>query len=691
MASPTGWDLLPRSSLYVPDGLVEHLKKATSDEERDKRRRWFSDRNPNLNRPAFRIGNGSADAMQGQFFTPYYYQPFNAAGVFNKPTESVPFSYLRSIGDKSVIDRLILDTRIMQVRAWARKAFNEETGIGFRIVHERHDDPNFQVTDTIERRCREAEKVLLSLTPSIHKDFRTFLGEMVEEELVIDRKVLVMWRDRRGRPARYNAVDGATIKPRLEVLIPWMRKTNIWNDNLAAMTLSQQLWDNKKIDVDLTNAAYVQEVEGQIVAAWTADQMSVDVVNARVRMNTLGYGYSALEKSLEATRAWVMAWQYNIELFRTNYPEALLFLMGDFDQEGLETFKRQLYSEVGQGGNTRLPVIPGGPSDQFKGQVEKLRDTPQEMLFGEMLRMMVAIKCGFFRMHPSEVNFSGDSGSQATIFGREDAEEEIAKAAEQGLHGLLDNIKDWLERDIIKQVYDDLELRWVGRNRQDQSTVIANRSAESAAYKTVAEVRSEAHLPHIDGTDYINNPLWFQQKQLEAQEEQMKAQQGQYEQGDFGTPPGGQGEEQESGQSEVPKQWLAGATPKSGMTEEGDDSADTVERGGGEQPGRMGPPHEEETPFANENARVAPTRKSLVSSGEYADWQRSVEDAYPAGSKLAKARDRKRLEKSPLFPALQKAIEVGFDLEKQLKAERAGRATDHARHERNLTIRVVDE
>lgn len=682
---PSGWDLLPRTNLIVPGELVEHLAKASEERSKVSRQKWFSDLAPKNSRFRF---PASQDAMQGQFFTPYYqYQPWNMAGLYNKPSDTVPFSMLRGVADKSVIDRLILDTRIMQVRAWARKVMNMEHGIGFRVVHERHDDPNFEVTEAIERRCREVEKRLLGLTPEVHSDFRTFLGEMVEEELVIDRKVLVIWRDAKGRPVRYNAVDGATVKPRLEVLLPWMKANANYNEDTAAAVISSQLWDQRHIDVDLTDAAYVQEVEGQIVAAWTADQMSVDYVNSRVRMNSMGYGFSNVEKSLEATRAWVMAWQYNIELFKTNYPEAILFLMGDYDQDGLEAFKRQMYTEVGAGGNQRLPVIPGGPSDQFKGQVEKLRDTPQEMLFGEMLRMMVALKCGFFRMHPSEINFSGDMGSQSTIFGREDAEEEIAKAAEQGLHGLLDNLKDWLDRTIVRQCYDDLELMWVGRDRQDESTEIANISAETAAFKTVAEARAQRHLPYIEGTDYINNPLYFQQKQMQMQEEQQKQQQQQYDQGDFGAQPQGQGEPQESGQSEVPKQWMESAQPAQGEEQES-----TVQQGGEEQPGREGPPAHDETPFANEAARG--TRKSLVTSKEYTDWTRSVEDAFPPGSKLAKARDRRRMRESAAYPALKKAVEAGMSLEKQLNTERAGRALDRSaaeKRERHLLIRMVNE
>lgn len=687
---PTGWDVLPRTSLLVPGDIVEHLMTKAKELRKAEKRAFFSDRGK-LGR---NNGNGgsdtsltpwrapTADPMQSLMFTPFYqYQPWNMAGTFGKPTDSVPFSVLRGVADRSVIDRLILDTRMTQVRAWADyQPFPTKTKVGWRVAHEQHEDPNFEETDDIKKRCREVEERILNLTPAIHPGgFRTWMSEVCEEILVVDRLASIIWRDGRGRPERHNLADGTTIKPRLEALMPWMRKNHIYNEDIAAAVISSQLWSQKKIDIDLTDAAYVQEVEGQLVAAWSAEQMSVGVFNPRVRLNTLGYGYSPVEKSLEATRAFVFAWQYNVELFRTNYPEAILALLGEYDEEGLEAFKRQLYTEVGPGGNWRLPVIPGGTSDQFKVQVEKLRDSPQEMLFGDLIRMMVTMKCGYFRMHPTEISFSGDMGSQSTIFGREDQEEVIAKAAEQGLHGLLDDIKDYIDRTIVKPNYDDLELYWVGRDRQDQSTLIANLSAETAAYKLVSEARAEAGLPAVEGTDYINNPLWFQQKQMAAQEEQMAQQKQQYDQGDFGSAPQGEGEPQEAGGDTVPQQWLEGATASA---KAGKDKM--VKQGGGDEA------EQEAHPGMEPDEEQAPVKKSLLTAREYAEWQRDLEASLPPKSRLAKNLRRKRLRDDP---ELLKAIAAGRRLEMDLASERAARATDKStatRRERKLLIQMLD-
>lgn len=640
MAEPAdGWSQL-RSGLVVPGQVIESLQKAALDRQKQARSAFFSDRGDAKDKTWL----GTPEEVKtdnpdyGQFLSYYaQYQPWNIAGGWRKPTDTVPFAFLRDVARKSVIDRLILDTRIAQVKHFARPVVVPNIQVGFRVVHERYKDPTFQEDDDVKRRCAEVQRRLCNVTPEVHNTIRDFFTMMVEEELTLDRKCIVIYRDREGRPEHFHAVDGATVRPRLQVLLPWMFENKVYNEGVAAEILSY------KHKVDITNASYVQEVDGQFVASWTAEQMSVDITNPQASVNHYGYGLSLLEKSLEATKAFVFAWNFNTELFKTNYPEAILAVLGDYDPVGLETFKRQVLGEVGPGSNWRLPVIPGGPGDQFKVEVQKLRDTPQEMLFGEMMRMLVAIKCGAYRMHPSEVNFSSDMGSQSTIFGRQDTESEVANAVEEGLHTLLDSMADWLTRAIVKQNYDDLQFIWDGLNRPDENTLIANLSAETAAYKTVNEARAEKNLPPLEDEmgDYINNPLFFQMAQMKQMEEQQQQQQEQYEQGDFGQPPAereGEEEPQESGENGMPQEWMNTATPTKaprGKTADKDEMD--------YEPGQLAPEgNPKDAPFQNEAARGKPrkVRKSLDMSAiaDYESWRKAQDANLKAFRKSSKSR-----------------------------------------------------
>jgi hypothetical protein len=551
------WSQDPRTRLFLPGEQMEALHKAALGRASENRRQFFSDRNPAA-QAAVKDTPNDEGVMRGDFMSYLsVFQPWNLAGGYRKPTDTVPFPFLREVAKRSVIDRLIIDTRIAQVKHFARPYRVGKKQVGFRVVHKDHHDPEFHPTADIKRRCEEVQARLANITPEAHSTIRDVLSMAVDEELTIDRKVAVIYRDGKGRPEHWHLLDGAYVKPRLQVLLPWMFENKTDNIDLAAEIVSYDPRFNPK-KLDITKAAYVQEIEGRFTAAWTAEQMSVDITNPTVRINNFGYGTSLLEKSLESTTSFILAWNFNREMFKTNFPEAILAVLGDYDPAGLEAFKRQILGEVGQGGNWRLPVIPGGPGDQFKVEVQKLRDTPQEMLFGEMMRFLVAMKAGAYRMHPSEINFSSDQGGQQQIFGTGDTENEVANATEEGLHTLLDGISDWLTRAFVQQNYDDLVMVWEGLDRPNEAQDILNLQIETQAYKTVDEARAERgqkKLPNGLG-EVINNPVWLQWAQAKQQEELQKQQAQQYDKGDFGVPDGDTADEpQESGNPVGGQQW----------------------------------------------------------------------------------------------------------------------------------------
>src|SRR5690606_30479827 len=124
----------------------------------------------------------------------------------------------------------------------------------------------------------------------------------------------------------------------------------------------------------------------------------------------------------------------NSELFRTNYPEAILVVYGDVNQEGLSGFKRQILA-AGEGGSWRLPVIEGGskrdPSGNgFEVETKKLRDSPRDMMMTELIRIMIAMKAAYYRMHPGIINFSTDQQGNA-IFESRNETESIALSTEE--------------------------------------------------------------------------------------------------------------------------------------------------------------------------------------------------------------------------------------------------------------------
>jgi hypothetical protein len=409
---------------------------------------------------------------QPLMFSPYaIFNNMRVHGAREKPMGTPQHDQLYEAADKSFIDQIIIQARVDQSKMVWQKAIAGKQ-LGFKVVHDRSDDPSFKPSKSILDRCAEMEKILGDPTPDRYKKLypdenrphpglKDLISRLVRSELIIDRKVLYRQKNRNGKGYGYfHFVPSATIKPVSEAVKIWRQK----NDPLKRMNM-RQIFDKMGAlsGYDLYDKDFVQLMDGQIMAAFTADEISIHIANPSDRENRMGYGTSRLEISLDLTNTALYAWQYNQELFKTNYPEAVLSISGDYNKEGLDRFKQQMLGETGPGSNWRLPVIasePGADLKEFKVEAHKLRDTPKDMLFDQFLRMLVNLKAAAYGAHPSIINFGMESGggSGSAPLSGYNPKDEIEKSEEHWLKPHLMDMCAWLTDAIVKPMYDDLKL-----------------------------------------------------------------------------------------------------------------------------------------------------------------------------------------------------------------------------------------
>ena len=474
-----------------------------------------------------------------------------AYGAREKPVGTPQFTSLYEASRRSFVDSILIRARIDQTKmVWQRAMAGKQ--IGFKVIHDRHDDPDFEITDNIKQRCDEVEELLCNPTPKkfrhlypdgirVHDGIKDFISRMVRAELIIDRKAMIRYRNRNGRGyGAFHWIPGESIRPVHEGLKAWAKK----NMPGTAQKITAQLIDraSQAIGWDLFEADYVQLVDGEIVAAFTEDEISLHIANPSDEMNRFGYGESRLEMSLEVTYALLYAWTYNKEMFNTNYPEQLLVVRGNVDQGGLAEFKRQLTSEAGGVANSwRLPVISAGDENNFKAEAVKLRETPKDMLFDQFFRMMVAMKCAAYGAHPTIINFSPDSPGSGGLFGHNPSDE-IEFSKEHGLKPALMDLCEWLTNEIVKPFYSDLRLILTGIDGEDEKASLDLQVEKTKTWKTRNQARVEDGDDAIGDEEDPDNPWNYpadapmssymtalaQKKQLEA----MTPQQGEDGQGD---------------------------------------------------------------------------------------------------------------------------------------------------------------
>lgn len=441
--------------------------------------------------------------QRGKFFSVYASQQ-NMAGLgYSKPNTTTSFDMLRQAREKSIIDSTIINARVQQIKTVAKREIVPGKQLGFRVVNEQHANPNYQPTADVIRRCQEMERIIDNVDDTIHRNgFIDFAAAYTDIECTYDHNAMVITRDRQGFPIRYHLVDGSTIHPVIEVLMNYREKHKQVKTNQEAV---ERIY--KEGGADLTNAAYVQVINGFAAASWTEDEMKIHITNPSVEINRWAYGAgSSLEKSLSATISWMNAWTYNDGMFNQDSPEAMLFLYGDVDPVGLGQFQRQILDQSGSGDYQKIPVIPA--DEGFKAELVKIRELPKDIQFAEFLRMVISLKTAAFRAHPSIVNFSVDKGAGSGMSIGANNEGDIIQAAkEEGFQSIVHGLAQFLTRTIVKPRYSDLMVIFTTDLEDERQRVelLAQQTKMSMTFNEARRAQGmEGDLPFGDVLDNAN-------------------------------------------------------------------------------------------------------------------------------------------------------------------------------------------
>lgn len=445
---------------------------------------------------------------RGKFFSNYTLATGTAGVGYSKPASEIQFDMLKAAREKSLIDKIIIMARVAQMKQVAKRCIAPGKQLGFHVVHENHADPNYEPTPETVKRCKEMEKIIENVNPIIHPNgFVDFAATAVDQELTYDHKAMVIIRDRTGLPIQYHLIDGTTVRPVIEVLLQYEEKHKIGRN--------QSIYQiHRDTGVDLTNAAYVQVIDGKLVASWAADEMSINITNPSVEIDKWAYGAgSQLQQSMAATITWLNAWSYNDGLFNQDSPESLLMLYGDVDPIGLGAFQRQVLDQSGSGDYQKIPVIPA--DENFKAELIKIRELPKDIQFAEFLRIIVQLKAAAYRAHPSIVNFRIDKGSTGGLSIGNNSEEEFVKdAKEEGFYSLAHAQAAWLTKVLIKPRYDDLVMIYEV-NLEDEERRIRMLKEQTEIGMTFNEARRAMGVQgNLKYGDIPNSAIYVQGMQM---------------------------------------------------------------------------------------------------------------------------------------------------------------------------------
>lgn len=409
------------------------------------------------------------------------YSTFMDLGGYREKSDKLSYEYLKYIAINTAPIAAIINTRVNQIGAFTKPARFSDTGLGFKI---RLKDKNIVPTKVESDEMEQLEDFISKcgkFTDRKRDNFDTFLRKVMRDSLIYDQLNFEMVQDSNGKIVAFYPVDASTIR----------------------VATGEKVED-----------AYVQVLNGEVVAGFTEDEMAMAIRNPRTDIYTAPYGLSEIELIVKQLSSYIEAEDYNMRFFQQGgMTKGILNIKQDpagvAGQGSLESFKRQWRTQVtGQTGAWKIPVF------QLPGEVEfiNISQSGGEMVFEKWVNYLINISCAVYGIDPAEINFpnnGGVGGNGGGIF-EGNNEAKYKNSRNKGLYPTLQFIENTINTHIISKFSDKYVFVFDGMNDLSYEARTRLDKEKTNTYLTVNELRQEKGLEPIKGGDVILNPYYMQ-------------------------------------------------------------------------------------------------------------------------------------------------------------------------------------
>lgn len=309
-------------------------------------------------------------------------------------------------------------------------------------------------------------------------DFETFIRKIARDALTYDQSCYEIVKNRKGLPAKFQAVDAATIRIA----------------DSASVTYTE----------DPEQIATVQIYDGMVIGEWRRDEMAFTVRNPHSNIRLFGYGYSEIEMLVNAITSWLWGFDYNSRFFNQGtVTKGLLNIESPMNRTELNAFRRNWHQQVSGVENAwRSPVLNGGGKVEWINMSQNNRD----MEFSAWMDFLIKLICGIYQIDPMELGFKyGDTGQSKAMF-ESGTEAKLTASKDRGLSPLLEHIAGGLTRYLVQPIDPDWQFEFVGLEHHSKDDLAKLNKERVSTTHTVNELRAEQDLEPLEGKAF-NVPL----------------------------------------------------------------------------------------------------------------------------------------------------------------------------------------
>lgn len=384
---------------------------------------------------------------------------------YRDPNNGVTFNTLNRMGDIFII-KAVINTRIEQVQNFLKYS-NDDQKPGYKIRYKQTPGVEADVNTNKEMSkedMRKVEYIVKFLEDGGENDkwecednFQEFTRKVLNDSLRLDQLCFEVVRARNFEVKKYRAVDGALIRqldtndPRYSQMFEQFR----WHGYLPRYAM---VWDGQIIRHPVTNE-YV---------AFYPWELGYGIRNKTSNVLRNGYGCSELETLMEIV-TWVLwGMQYNGNFFKQgSQPKGFINVKNqNIDGGTLNEFRQEWKQTMSTVYNShKIPVIQGIDLEWID-----LQQTNRDMEFTEWIKFLIVLVCAVYRMDPSELGFQFQDA--ARVWGQEGQRERLDHSKQKGLTPLLIFYQNILNKYIISEIDDRLELVFTGIEIEDEATQV---------------------------------------------------------------------------------------------------------------------------------------------------------------------------------------------------------------------------
>lgn len=387
---------------------------------------------------------------------------FNGKG-YRDPNNGISFGTLNRMGEIFIV-KAIINTRIEQVQNFLKYSLDDQKP-GYQIRYKK--SPGSEGSEGKELNAKD-KKIVDYIVKFLEEggendkwecedNFQEFTRKVLRDSLVLDQMTFELVRARNMNLKKYRAVDAALIRqldtndPRYAQMFENFR----WHGYLPRYAM---VWDGQIIRHPVTN-------EYVVFYPW---ELGYGVRNKTTNVLRNGYGCSELETLIEIVTWILWGMQYNGNFFKQgSQPKGFINVKnGNIDQGTLNEFRQDWKQTMSTVYNShKIPVIQGIDLEWID-----LQQTNRDMEFTEWIKFLLVIACAVYRMDPSELGFQFQDA--ARIFGQEGQKERLDHSRQKGLTPLLVFYQNVLNKYIISEIDDRLELVFTGIEIEDEAAQV---------------------------------------------------------------------------------------------------------------------------------------------------------------------------------------------------------------------------